>query len=197
MQPQQKNYLKFNTIMTKITNEGLERNDLQRLITPVLRADEFKSKLGRDEDVCVLSFSVVGGKEPGLDLVSFAEKGYDWVIDADVSPGEDADGNFIVFIEVERNSQVPEHIMELVTDLLNLTGQTLDEWQFAYRSSSKLQPLTVESLNSAIPLTSERYKKLFGQEAIDSLKAAAGVKVNTKAPKNEHTEQLRIAAGLK
>ena len=183
--------------MTKITNEGLERNDLQRLITPVLHADEFKSKLGRDEDVCVLSVGVVGGKEPALDLVSFAEKGYDWVIDADVSPGEDEDGSFIVFIEIERNSQVPEHIMELITDLLNLTGQDLDEWQFAYRSSGKLQPLNVESLNSTIPLTSERYKKMFGQEAIDSLKAAAGVKVNTKAPKNEYTEQLRIAAGLK
>jgi hypothetical protein len=29
------------------------------------------------------------------------------------------------------------------------------------------------------------------------MKAVAGVKITTKAPKNEYTESLRIAAGLK
>jgi hypothetical protein len=31
---------------------------------------------------------------------------------------------------------------------------------------------------------------------LDKLKAVAGVKVDTKAPKNEYTESLRIAAGI-
>ena len=32
---------------------------------------------------------------------------------------------------------------------------------------------------------------------LDRMKATAGVKVDTVAPKNEYTESLRIAAGLK
>jgi hypothetical protein len=40
--------------------------------------------MGTDADVCVISFKVAG-KEPSADLVSFIEKGYDFVLDADVS----------------------------------------------------------------------------------------------------------------
>lgn len=183
--------------MTKNINEGLERSDLARLVNPRLHIDEFKSKLGRDEDVCVLSFKVSGGKEPALDLTNFAEKGYGWVIDADTSPGEFEDGDFLVFIEAERTKDLPKQIVELIGDLLNLTDQNIDQWEFFYHKSSKSKPITVDNLASAIPLTPNDYKKLYGREAIDNLKAAAGVEVDTKAPTNAHTESLRIAAGLK
>ena len=58
--------------------EGLEAGDLARLIHPELHVDEFKSKLGDDADVVVVSFKV-DSKEPANDLVAFIEKGYDWV----------------------------------------------------------------------------------------------------------------------
>ena len=68
-------------------NENLEHNDLKRLVHPELHIDEYKSKMGDDSDVCVVSFKV-SGKEPAADLVSFIEKGYEFVLDADVSSGE-------------------------------------------------------------------------------------------------------------
>jgi hypothetical protein len=37
---------------------------------------------------------------------------------------------------------------------------------------------------------------VYGQEDIDQLKSAAGVKVTTKAPKNDYTESLRNLAGI-
>ena len=74
-------------------NEGLEQNDLKRLILPELHIDEYKSKMGKDEDVIVLSFKV-SGREPAEDLVNFIEKGYEWILDADVSAGEMDDGDF-------------------------------------------------------------------------------------------------------
>ena len=55
--------------------EGLEKGDLARLIHPELHVDEFKSKLGDDQDVIVLSFKV-DAKEPAGDLVSFIEKSF-------------------------------------------------------------------------------------------------------------------------
>jgi hypothetical protein len=39
-------------------NEGLESEDLKRLVNNDLHIDEFKSKLGKDSDVVVLSFKI-------------------------------------------------------------------------------------------------------------------------------------------
>lgn len=174
---------------------GLSQGDLKRLVHPELHVDEFKSKLGRDEDVVVISFKV-SGKDPGLDLVNFIEKGYNWVLDADVSSGEMDDGDYIVFVEGERDEKVATNIMIMMSDLMNVTGQELEDWRVRYQSSSKDHDLSEASLNDLIPKSSKEYEKKFGKEDIDKLKTAAGIKVDTKAPKNDYTESLRIAAGI-
>ncbi len=178
-------------------NEGLELGDLSRLVKPVMTIDEFKSKLGEDADICVLAFTVIGSKEPALDLVSFIEKGYDWVIDADASSGEDNDGNFIVFVEIERSKDMAKQINQLIEELAPLTGLGGTEWEFSYRSNKKKYPLSIDTLTEIVPLTSDSYKRQYGHEAIDTLKAVAGVKVDRKAPDNELTDSIRTAAGLK
>lgn len=175
--------------------EGLESGDLKRLVHHELHIDEFKSKLGRDEDVCVISFKVTD-KEPAQDLVSFCEKGYPWVLDADVSSGEMDDGDYIVFVEVERNKDLPSRIMELIDDILRLTDQTIDKWRFRYHKSTTDHPVDENTLEQVISITPEDYKNKYGKEEIDKLKNAAGVKVTTKAPKNDFTEALRAAAGI-
>lgn len=176
-------------------NEGLEGGDLKRLVHNELHIDEFKSKLGRDEDVAVVSFKLAD-KEPAEDLVSFCEKGYPFVIDADVSSGEMNDGSYIVFVEIERSRELAKQIMEILDDLMNLTEQKTSDWRVRYHKSTTDHELTEESLASLIPLTAEDYKAKYGNEEIDKLKAAAGVEVKTKAPKNDYTESLRAAAGL-
>lgn len=178
--------------------ENLEAGDLKRLVHNELHIDEYKSKMGDDADVCVISFKVAG-KEPAADLVSFIEKGYDFVLDADVSSGEKEGGDYLVFVELERSPRLPEQIIEMIDDLLNLTEQTPDEWRFRYYKSSKDNQLSLESLKNIIATTPEEYQKRFAgdQKELDSLKTAAGVDVTTTAPKNEFTESLRIAAGIK
>ena len=182
---------------SKMSNlfEGLEAGDLKRLIHTELHVDEFKSKLGDDCDVVVLSFKV-DNKEPAGDLVSFIEKGYDWVIDADVSAGEMDDGDYIVFVELDRNPDVTDNIMKLMDDLMNLTAGTTDEWRVRYYKSHKETTLSLEALHDLIPDTPEAYNKAYGQESLDKLKTAAGVDVTTKAPKNDYTESLRNLAGI-
>lgn len=175
--------------------EGLEAGDLARLIHPELHVDEFKSKLGDDADVVVISFKV-DSKEPANDLVAFVEKGYDWVVDADVSSGEMDDGSYIVFVELDRNEQLAENIMSLLEDMTNLTEQDLEDWRVRYYKSHKETQLSLESLQQLIPDTPEKYQSLYGQEAIDQLKTAAGINVNTRAPKNDFTESLRNLANI-
>lgn len=175
--------------------EGLEAGDLARLIHPELHVDEFKSKLGDDSDIIVLSFKV-DSKEPANDLVAFIEKGYDWVVDADVSSGEMDDGSYIVFVELDRNEQAAENIMGMIEDLLNLTEQEVDDWRVRYYKSHTEKELSLEALQEMLPKSPEEYERKFGQNEIDQLKTAAGVDVDTKAPKNEFTESLRNLAGI-
>ena len=175
--------------------EGLEAGDLARLIHPELHVDEFKSKLGTDEDVLVISFKV-DSKEPAGDLVNFIEKGYAWVLDADVSSGEMDDGSYIVFVELERSKESADNILDLMNDLLNLTKQDLSDWRVRYYKSRQEKELTLDSLKSLIPSSPEEYNRKYGQEEIDQLKTAAGIDVDTKAPKNDFTESLRNLAGI-
>jgi hypothetical protein len=190
----------------KLLRENLELGDLKRLVHSELHIDEYKSKMGDDADVCVVSFKV-SGKEPSADLVSFIEKGYDWVLDADVSSGEKEGGDYLVFVELQRTEELPGQIMQLMDDLMNLTEQELTEWRVRYYKSSVDHELTEEVLKDIIPLTPEAYDAKYSkddeeqdhkdQEELDALKTAAGVDVDTVAPKNDFTESLRVAAGIK
>jgi hypothetical protein len=191
-------YNSHNQQPSKLLRENLEQGDLKRLVHDELHVDEYKSKMGTDADVCVVSFKI-SGKEPAADLVSFVEKGYEHVLDADVSSGEKEGGDYLVFVELERTKDLPEQIVQLMDDLMNLTEQKIEDWRVRYQKSDKDHPLTVESLQEIIPLSPEAYEEKYGDihNELDSMKAIAGVPVDTKAPKNEYTESLRVAAGIK
>jgi hypothetical protein len=190
---------------------GLEAGNLKRLIHPELHIDEFKSKLGDDKDICVVSFKVLG-KDPALDLVNFVEKGYSWIVDADVSSGEMEDGDYIVFVEMERTPQLPENIMAMMADIMRLTEQELSDWRIRYRSGTSDHEATEESLAAMIPLNPEDYTAKYGDdeseddtetdqedisESLNKLRAVSGVTVTHTAPKNDFTEALRTAAGIR
>ena len=175
-------------------NEGLEYGDLKRLIHSEIHVDEFKSKMGDDADVVVASFKVAE-KEPALDLVNFIEKGYDWILDADVSSGELSDGEYLVFVEMERNSEVVDHIDELLMDLLNLTEQDISEWNFQYQKGKQV-PYSPDAM-AIIPTSPEEYKAKYSDDEIAAMQESARVPMNRRAPVNDFTESLRIAAGLK
>jgi hypothetical protein len=176
-------------------NEGLEANDLKRLVHNELHIDEYKSKMGKDEDVVVISFKIKG-REPALDLVNFIEKGYDWVIDADLSAGELDDGDFIVFVECDREPNFPENAIQMLEDIMRLTDQKLSDWRLLTRSSPQEHELTADNIQMLVPLTTEDYLRRYGNKALDEMRVAAGVNVNTKAPKNNHTQSLRSLAGI-
>lgn len=193
----------------KLLRENLEAGDLKRLIHNELHIDQYKSKMGTDKDVCVISFKV-SGKEPSADLVAFIEKGYDFVLDADVSSGEKEGGDYLVFVELERSEKLPTQIIEIMEDLMNLTEQKLENWRVRYYKFTADNDLTEESLASIIPLTPEAYDSKYGKDEdrvepepeditkdLDQMKATARVPVTTTAPVNDFTESLRVAAGIK
>ena len=190
-------------LMNNNINESLERGDLARLLRDELHIDQFQSKMGEDKDVIVLSFKIKD-KDPALDLVDFIEKGYDWVLDSDTSSGEKEDGDYLVFVEMDRDTDAPDRIMRLIADINNLTGQEISDWRWKYHKDVRGYDMTEEELSNNIPLTQEAYEQRFSKKSeaksddeLVKMKAVAGVNVDTVAEKNEYTESLRIAAGIK
>lgn len=181
--------------------EGLEYGDLRRLVHPKLHIDEFKSKMGDDADVIVLSFKVKE-KQPSEDFEAFIERGYEWVLDADFGSGDFEDGEFLVFVEMDRTPHAATHIIKLLTDIMNLTGQDLEDWKFQYSKDKKEYPISIENLRRIVPMTSEIYQSKFGdddavEKSITQMQETARVKITKTAAKNSYTESLKAAAGIK
>lgn len=176
--------------------ESLEHGDLKRVLTPTLHIDEFKSKMGEDRNIAVLSFKIMN-KEPATDLVNFIEKGYTWVLDADLSPGEMEDGDYIVFVEAERTGKLPRQIITLIEDLLNLTLHDMSEWKFMYYKHDEYLPITLENLISIVPMSPKAYDMKYGEQPVREMKVAAGIPVTSGYSKNPHIDQLQIWAGIK
>lgn len=175
-------------------NEGLNRDDLLRLVKPRVNIDEFKSKMGEDADIAVLSFGVVG-KQPAEDLVDFFEKGYDWVLDSDSSPGEFVRDIYLVFVEIERTEELPAQLQKLLDDLVNLTGIAVDEWRIYYGSDKNLRPVELDTLAESIPLNPREYRQY--QRELERLKTDSGLNIDTKPVTDEELKGLQSAAGIK
>lgn len=112
----------------KNLNEGLDYHDMVNQIHPKITVDEYKAKIGKDSDIVTLTFTV-NSKLAGQDLVSWLEIGYDFVLDASVSDGEIRPGQYLVFVEMDRRSSVPNRIVEILEDLKTLTDKTVDSYK--------------------------------------------------------------------
>jgi hypothetical protein len=108
-------------------NEGLRPDDLREMVHTVFEVDSFRSKMGEDQDVCVVSFKVKD-RSPAKDLMEFIEKGYNFVLDADVSSGEDNSGEYSVFVEISRTPKLSEQIKDLTYGIKKLTG--IEDFKF-------------------------------------------------------------------
>ena len=71
----------------------LQQYDLRDLVDNILEIDGYKSKMGADKDIVTVAFATKT-KESADDLASFIERGYTFVLDADATSGEQADGTY-------------------------------------------------------------------------------------------------------
>lgn len=148
-------------------NEGLRPEDLELMVYPIFEVDTFKSKMGEDPDVCVISFQVKD-RDPAKDLMEFIEKGYTFVLDSDVSSGENNKGEYSVFVEIERNSKLAEHIKEIMYGVKKLTG--IDSWKFKYHKDSAVHEVTEETLKKVIPTSARDYDGLMNRFKTEGIK---------------------------
>jgi len=136
-------------------SESLHAKDLKDLVKKVFEIDSYKSKVGEDQDVCVLSFTV-DQEDPAKDLENFFEMGYSFILDADCTAGETDNGKYIVFVEIERSRHLAEQIFELIEGVKKVTG--LEDMRFRYFKNFKSEPATLENLEAAVPKDKNAYK---------------------------------------
>ena len=114
---------------------GLEYKCLSGMMKPTIHIDEFKSKMGEDDDVCVASFYITD-ENAAKDLVSWFEKGYDFILDADRSPGEIKPNKYLVYVEMRRRSNLANNLSQIIEDLQTLTDIEPTEWTFKHKKES-------------------------------------------------------------
>jgi len=135
-------------------NEGLRPGDLKEFVSELFTVDQYRSKMGEDRDVVVLGFRVKE-KYPAIDLVEFLEKGYPYILDADMSSGEEHDGQYQVFVELERTTKLPGQLKHLLNGVSQLTD--CYDWRFRYQKADHSVPFDEQAVMETIPLTKEDY----------------------------------------
>jgi hypothetical protein len=137
-------------------NEGLRSGDLKNYVSELFTVDQYRSKMGEDGDVIVLGFRV-REKNPAVDMMEFIEKGYDFILDADMSAGEENDGQYQVFVEIQRTPELKTQLKEL----LGGVGQLCScyEWKFRYQKAPTSLVFNEENITEAIPMTKEDYER--------------------------------------
>ena len=173
--------------------ESLGYKDMEGLMKPTIHVDEFSSKMGDDDDIIVISF-FVRDQQVAKDLMTWFEKGYDFVIDADRSPGEIRPNRYLVYVELRRRSTAGAHVKTLLNDLNTLTEFDVSDWTMHY--DDKTVPFSQEAFDSMVPLSPRAYRELKDQN-LNEVRVAAGLPVRVTYDKKDRALQtIQSAAGI-
>ena len=136
--------------------EGLKAGDLEDVVNKRFSVDQFKSKMGDDKNIMVLTFTV-DGLTPARDFERFAETGYTEILDADATPGTMEDGKHKVFVEFARVEQVDQHIFKFLEDLKKLTN--IEHFEFTYHKRTVPFEASAKNLADILPRTPIAYSQ--------------------------------------
>ena len=149
----------------QLNEDSLQAGDLRNLVSHVFEVDSYRSKMGDDKDVVVISFTVES-KAPADDLVNFIEKGYEFVLDADVTPGELSNGKYKVFVELQRDRHVAENISNMLYGVGKLTA--VENFKFRYYKSFDSKDAVKEMLEEVIPNDPATYEESIKEHKMES-----------------------------
>lgn len=157
----------------QIINEGLDYMDLEGQLADTVSIDEYAAKMGKDNEIVTIAF-IVNSHAAGEDLVEWFERGYDWVLDAQVSEGELVPGKYIVFVETKRRLKVPERIIELLEDLETLTGYKLNDW--TVKVADEEYEADEAILKQVLTLSPQEYREeVEDEEGLNDMLESAGL----------------------
>lgn len=147
-----------------VLKEALDHLDMKDQIDDTITVDEYAAKIGNDKDIVTITFKV-HSKLAAEDLVTWLERGYEFVLDASISDGELEPGVWLVFVEMDRRTRVPNRIIEILEDLETLTGITIKDWKVDIEGDT--YDANEEILRQKMILNPNEYKRLRQQDEVD------------------------------
>jgi hypothetical protein len=173
--------------------ESLEFKDLEGLMKPTIHVDEFSSKMGDDDDIVVISF-FLRNEQAAKDLMSWFEKGYDFVLDADRSPGEIKSNRYLVYVEIRRRSTAGGNVDQLLHDLNTLTEFQPDDWIMHYKGEEV--PFSRDTFDRLVPLTPRDYRERYEAD-LNEMRSVAGLPTKRIYDQDDKALQaIQSAAGI-
>lgn len=173
--------------------EGLRFKELVGMLKPTIHVDEFSSKMGDDDEIVVASF-FVRDQQAAKDLVNWFEKGYDYIIDADMSPGEIKPNRFLVYVELKRRKSTGEKLQEMLDDFTTLTEYKSSDWVMRYDGED--YPFSVETFNRLVPTSPADYRQR-KEEKLNEMRHASGLPVKQIYNREKDIQQLQNSAGIR
>ena len=146
---------------------SLREGDLRHLVDDIFEIDSFQSKMGEDRNIITLSFTCKD-RQPAKDLSNFLEKGYDFILDSDVTAGEQSDGNYRVFVELQREKNSHENITEILDGIGKLAA--IDSFKFRYYKNFKSKPAKLENMQEEVPNDPDSYGIIANESNLSNFK---------------------------
>ena len=183
-----------------VLNESLDYMDMVDQIGDTITIDEYSAKMGKDKDIVTVTFTA-HSKLAAEDLVTWFERGYDFVLDASVSEGELEPGKWLVFAELDRRSKVPNRIITLLSDLETLTDIKLKDWKVeiegeeceadedAIREHMILNPNVYKD-------EKEEAENELEDKDLNEMRIRAGIDVKSVYVEDEYIKNLKAIAGM-
>tara|TARA_B110000046_G_scaffold170499_1_gene190515 strand:- start:5 stop:553 length:549 start_codon:yes stop_codon:yes gene_type:complete len=182
--------------MTIIT-ESLNYLDMENQVFPSVSVDEYAAKMGTDKDIVTVTF-MTKSKLVAEDLVTWFERGYDFILDASISEGELEAGKWLVFVEMERRSWVARRLIGLIRDLETLTGIPVED--YTLNIDAEEYPLELDIMKQKIILNPAKYqteKEDEVEEELNEMRLQAGLDhKESDTPKDEYIKNIQAIAGL-
>jgi hypothetical protein len=173
--------------------ENLDYHDLLGQVSTRVSIDEYAAKIGSDDEIVTVAFTVKG-QQASQDLVDWFERGYEWVMDAEVSEGEIDIGKYVVFVEIARRTSTPAKIVELLADLETLTDISINDWTI--NVGDEECGASEEELKGLIPASPHIYRTE-KDSGLNEMREIAGIKtVNLRDEKDPTLRDYLAKAGL-
>ena len=178
-----------------ILTESLDYLDMKGQLNDVLTIDEYAAKMGSDKDIVTLTLTV-HSKLAAEDLVTWLERGYDFVLDASISDGELEPGKWLVFVEMDRRSKVPERIITLLSDLETLTGLALEDWVVEIEGDECAAD--EDQIRKKMILNPNEYedKTREDERDLNEMRSLAGIETKLIYTEDEYIKNLKAIAGM-
>ena len=151
--------------------------EMVNLVNPKISIDQYKPKIGEANETVVVAFECML-EGAASDLSNLIETDVISHLDVDVSQGPNKDGNYLVFVEFERNTNLHKSIMEIIKTVSKVTE--INEWSYDYYKGEGTKELNESNLGETVLDNPEQYVLKYSQaeetnEDLDRVKHLAGL----------------------